>query len=358
MPVKRANLLVVAATAAVALATMPPAPAAAAQRAVESRAVTFSVQNVNRSKFACKVDGAAYQVKGHVVGPRSALAAATRKRSVTLYVHGLGFGEWFWRFEAVPGYDFSRLQARAGHTSVVIDRLGYDASGRPEGRNGTCLGGQADVVHQIVQQLRAGSYAVEGGKAVRFKRVALAGHSAGAEISNIAAYSFRDVDALVAMAFSYSNLPRAQIALGPTRELCVRGGEPSDPGGPSGYSFYGQPAAADFQSIMFANAAAPVVQAALPFRNRDPCGDVLSIIPALLQQGRMLKAVKVPVLVLCGRNDALYSPIACDQQLDRYTRSRDTSLALVAKAGHALTLQRSARSFRRKLSRWLARRGF
>jgi pimeloyl-ACP methyl ester carboxylesterase len=334
-------------------------PGAAGAAVPSSKAVTFTVQNVNRSKLACSTDGATYQVKGHLVGPRSAPAGKKRRSrgAVTLYLHGLGFGEWFWRFTGAPGYDYATAQARIGHTSVVIDRLGYDASGHPEGSR-SCLGGHADVAHQIVQQLRQGSYTVDAGKPKRFRKVALAGHSAGAEIANVAAYSFRDVDALILLSFSYSNLPRAQLALGPTRALCQAGGEPSEPGGPSGYAFFGQPAPGDFQSIMFAKTKASVLSAATALRNRDPCGDTDSIIRSLLQQRTFLPQIRVPVLVLCGTRDALYSALGCEQQKERYTRSRGAKLELVRGAGHALTLERTAPTVRKRLSRWLSKRGF
>jgi pimeloyl-ACP methyl ester carboxylesterase len=335
--------------------------ASARSRSTDSKAVTFSVQNVNRSKLACGTDGATYQVKGHLVGPRSAIGSSSRRRkhtrAVTLYVHGLGFGEWFWNFSSVPGYNYASLQAKAGHTSVVIDRLGYDSSGHPDG-NRSCLGGQADIAHQIVQQLRKGSYAIDAGKPVRFKKVALAGHSAGGEIADVEAYSFKDVDALVVMSFSYSNLPRAQIALGPTRDKCLAGGEPAEPGLPSGYAFFGQPTAADYQAIMFANATKPVLDAASALRNRDPCGDTNSIVPALLQQRPFVAKIKVPVLIVCGTRDALYSSLGCGQQEERYTHSRSRTLELIKGAGHALTLERNAATFRKKVGRWLKRRGF
>jgi pimeloyl-ACP methyl ester carboxylesterase len=337
--------------------------ASARGRATASKAVTFSVQNVNRSKLACGTDGATYQVKGHLVGPRATIASSSRRRkhprAATLYLHGLGFGEWFWNFSAVPGYDYASLQAKSGHTSVVIDRLGYDSSGHPDG-NRSCLGGQADIAHQVVQQLRKGTYTVEPGKAVRFKKIALAGHSAGSGIADIEAYSFKDVDALIVMSFSYSNLPRAQIALGPTRDKCLAGGDPAEPGLPSGYAFYGQPTAPDFQSIMFANANAtkPVLDAASALRNRDPCGDTNTLVPALLQERAQVGKIKVPVLTICGTKDALYSSLGCGQQEERYTHSRSRTLELVKGAGHALTLERTAGTFRKKVGRWLKRRGF
>jgi pimeloyl-ACP methyl ester carboxylesterase len=361
-PPGSARFFVVAALAAtLAFAVFVVPPASARGRATASVAVTFSVQNVNRSKIACGTDGATYQVKGHLFGPRSALANSSRRRkhlrAATLYLHGFGFGEWFWDFSAVPGYDYASSQAKSGHTSVVIDRLGYDSSGHPDG-NRSCLGGQADIAHQIVQELRKGSYTVAAGKPVRFRKIALAGHSAGGEIADIEAYSFKDVDALIVMSFSYSNLPRAQIALGPTRDKCLAGGEPAEPGTPSGYAYFGQPTAADYQAIMFADSTQPVLDAASALRNRDPCGDTNSIVPALLQQRPHVAKIRVPVLIVCGTRDALYSPLGCGQQQDRYTHSRSKTLELIKGAGHALTLGRSAKTFRKKVGRWLTRRGF
>jgi pimeloyl-ACP methyl ester carboxylesterase len=349
--------LLLAAVVVVAMMLLP-GPAFARSRKITVEPVTFSVQNVNRSRLACTTDGAGYQIKGHLVGPRAALVgtARKRKRAVTLYLHGLGFGEWFWRFGGVSGYDYAAAQAKAGHSSVVIDRLGYDASGHPDGTK-SCLGGQADIAHQIVQQLRGGTYAVDGGRVLRFKRIALAGHSAGAETAMIEAYSFRDVNALLAMSFSYSNLPRAQLALGPTYDRCQAGGEPSSPGLPTGYAYYGGPTAADFLSIMLASSP-PTADIAAVNRNRDPCGDVDSIIPALGQQGSMLRKIKVPVLVICGTKDALYSRLGCEQQAVRFSGSRSTTLAFVRGAGHGLTIERQAPTFRRRVGRWLAKRGF
>jgi pimeloyl-ACP methyl ester carboxylesterase len=337
----------------------PSAVAAGKAKRVASFPVTFSVQNVDRTKLPCGADGAAYQIKGHLTGPRSTLARSSRraKRAVTLYVHGLGFGEWFWHFTAVPGHSYALAQAKSGHVSLTFDRLGYDASGHPDGKK-SCLGGQADIAHQLVQALRKGSYTVEGGKAVRFKKVALVGHSIGAEIAMLEAYSFRDIDALADASFSYLNLPRAQVALGPTRDSCLAGGQPAEPGTPSGYSYYGQPSPADFQAIMFHSADKSLIDAATPLRNRDPCGDIESIIPALLQQRAFVPKIKVPVLVICGTDDALYSPLGCSMQADRFTGSRRVSNQIVRNAGHALTFERTAASFRRKVSRWLEKYGF
>jgi len=44
--------------------------------AVSERPVSFQVKNVNRSKLACATDGAAYTIRGHLVGTRSQLRRA------------------------------------------------------------------------------------------------------------------------------------------------------------------------------------------------------------------------------------------------------------------------------------------
>jgi pimeloyl-ACP methyl ester carboxylesterase len=262
-----------------------------------------------------------------------------------------------WHFTALPTYDYAALQARSGHVSVTIDRLGYDTSGRPEGKQ-SCLAGQASIAHQVIGALRAGSYAVEGGNPVAFKKVALAGHSIGAQIAMIEAYSFRDISALLLVAFSYQNLPRAQVLLGPTYDLCKKGGEPAEAGAPSGYAPYGIGTPEDFRTAMFSSAPQAVLDAAIPLRNRDPCGDTDSIIRSILDQRANLPKVKVPVLLVCGTKDVLFSPAGCNGQAARFTGTRRISVQSVRGAGHAITLERTASTFRRKASRWLVKRGF
>ena len=91
--------------------------------------VTFTVQNVNQTLLPCSTDGATYTIAGHLTG----IAAELRSGKITLFLHGLGLGEFFWRIQNLPGYDFSANLARLGHASLTIDRLGYGKSGKPGG---------------------------------------------------------------------------------------------------------------------------------------------------------------------------------------------------------------------------------
>jgi pimeloyl-ACP methyl ester carboxylesterase len=328
-----------------------------------SVSVVFTVKNTNTSQFKCTSDGGTYQVKGHITGPASALVASSKKKkkkakaisAATLYLHGLGLGEWFWNFQPVPSVNYALQQARAGHVSVTVDRLGYGASGRPDG-NQSCIGSQADVAHQIVQALKHGSYAIGAGKPKKYKRVALAGHSAAGEISILEAYSYKDVNALVVVGFSFSNLPAANIAFGNQRNVCQAGGLPPATVGAPNYALFGQ-TPTEFQQAMFHSATKPVRDAAVPLHNPDPCGDNLSLTDAINQQAAGARKIKIPAVVICGANDYLYAPFGCDAQAERFAGKDKRSIS-IGNAGHALPLEATAKTFRNKLGSWLSRRGF
>src|SRR5215208_4061224 len=90
-------------------------PATSDAQPIVQHDVTFQVLNINRSTVQCATDGNAYELKGRLVGPESALAPDARSRGVTLYLHGLTFGGAVWNFGAVAGYNHAAAMARAGH---------------------------------------------------------------------------------------------------------------------------------------------------------------------------------------------------------------------------------------------------
>lgn len=73
--------------------------------------------------------------------------------ATTLYLHGLGFGQFFWQFQQAQGYDYAANEARNGQVSVVIDRLGYGSSDKPYGYQI-----RADIALQMVADRRTGNY--------------------------------------------------------------------------------------------------------------------------------------------------------------------------------------------------------
>lgn len=317
------------------------------------REVSFEVQNVNRSKIPCEVDGQTYTVRGSITGPREALEDP---QAVTLFLHGLSYGEFFGNFNEQPGYNFAEKQAAAGHVTVTVDRLGYDSSDKPDG-TGICFGSRADVAHQIVTQLRSGDYQADdaaGGPA--FEKVVLAGHSVGGIIAQAEAYSFGDIDGLMVLSYSDTTVsPAAMGALETAIAACEAGGSTSegDPGSP-GYVFFGAETPEMFIKAHFFtdNAEPAVVDATAALRNMDPCGDITSYKAAVDTNKENVGSITTPTLVLIGGEDAIY-PIQAEEQAALLTGVEDITSVTIPDTGHALTLHKSKDQFSAEASAWL-----
>jgi pimeloyl-ACP methyl ester carboxylesterase len=276
--------------------------------------------------------------------------------SVTVYLHNIGWGSWYWHFQAVPGYDYATELARAGHASLVYDNLDYGASDRPA-PTANCYGSEADVASQVIGALRAGGYSAGAGRAPRFAKVALAAHSIGSLAAEPESYSFKDADALVVTSWA-DQTPKQSLlsASGATETRCAQGGEPGPDGSPSGYASF---SAEDFRAFYFANADPRVADAATAMRTPVPCGEPQSAFQAIGADRASLGEVTVPVLLAYGRQDALFpQPDAGDQQKALFTGSRDVTEVQLDGAGQALALERTAPAYRRIMAAWLAARGF
>ncbi|MGE4425173.1 MAG: alpha/beta fold hydrolase [Solirubrobacteraceae bacterium] len=320
--------------------------------------VSFRVVNGNRTAIPClgAPDGKTYTVHGTLVAPRAVLESG--KPAVTVYLHGLGYSSFFFRFKDVPGYDYGLQQAQAGHASVVIDRLGNPAHDDLPDGNATCIPAQADMADQIIDALRQGR---TGGPedAPKFDRVLLAGHSLGGFITQITQYAFGSADAIAVIA--YNDVPSVlalttfanaslDCALAPQRS---RGTE-----GSPGYAAFGR-TDADFTAGHLHNVDPDVAKAVLARRNMDACGDLLSALQSLVVDhlGTRL-GITSPVLVVSGANDTLFAPPTNALQAGTgYLRSSDVSLVELPDTGHAITLGRTHERFRTEMDRWLTAHG-
>lgn len=334
--------------------------------------VSFEVVNRNTSEVPGPSDGKTYKIRGHITGPSSLLGDGDKKLDVvTLYLHGLAYGEFFYNFDANQKYNFAGQMAKRGHVSVTVDRLGYEKSGKPDGMKDS-YGAQADIANQIVDDLREGKYKTgkaKGGKrdngggdnSPSFDKVILAGHSASGFIVQIAAYSFENIDGL--MVFSLTDFPGnfsplATQTFAETTTVCGGGGDsPDGKGGePSGYAYFGQ-TDEDFKAAHIFNAKKSITKAVTKRRTRDPCGETASVPQASSVDTTMVPSIQVPVLLVYGENDALF-PGAGPAQEALYTGSSDVTLERMADTGHALTFGRTAGQFRRLVSDWLKDRDF
>jgi len=316
--------------------------------------VQLSVVNRNRTAIPClgAPDGKTYPIHGSLVAPRSALEAD--RPAVTVYLHGLGYASWFFRFRDVPGYDYGLAQARAGHASLVIDRLGNPAHDDLPDGSATCIPAQADMADQVIRALREGKVGgVPGGRA--FKRVLLAGHSLGGFITQVAQYSFGSADAIAVI--GYTDVP-SPLALGQFADAGVQClTAPQHAHGTTGapnYASFGR-TDADFAGAHFHDLDPKVQRIALQRHNRDTCGDLLSALQALaVDQVGTRVGITVPVLVISGTQDALFLPLTSQLQASTaYPRSPHVDRVELPGTGHAVTLGRSHEAFRTSMDRWL-----
>lgn len=314
--------------------------------------VSFRVANQNRTAIPCMgaPDGRTHPVRGTLVAPRTVLDAP--KPAVTLYLHGLGYSSFFFRFKDVPGYDYGLQQARAGHASVVVDRLGNPAQEDLPDGNATCLPAQADMADQLVTQLRSGA------STPRFSRVALAGHSLGGFIAEVAQYSFSSADALALISYTDTPSPYALQTFSAAGMECATA--PKRARGTSGAPNYASFGATDedFRMGHFFNIEDDVAAAVLRRRNRDACGDLMSATQSLVANQVAAKTISAPVLVVSGAQDALFTPPGNQLQAAGFAASSDVTLVEIPDTGHAITLGRTHLGFRSEMDRWLTRRGF
>lgn len=324
--VRAAAAGLLAATAMAALTGAGPAAAAPSRDRVVEVPVSFTVKNTNNTPVACPSDGKDYTVRGHIVAPRSALEHPT---AATLYLHAVTWGEYYFAFKGVPGYDFATQLAERGHTSVIVDRLGYGASDRPPG-DATCFGSEADVAHQMVQALRNGTYRTGAGEPVRFGRVNIGGSSVGGLTSNIEAYTFKDVDAVINM--SWGDVTVTPFTVEESADVlgrCLQGG---DAGAPANYAAFFK----NSRDSFYFHSAMPDVRAAVPALNPDPCGQLQSIPAAIATDVALLGTIDVPVQVIFGDADAVFGPqpLAATQQATRYLSSPKVTTTIVPGASH------------------------
>lgn len=342
--------LALAAAAAIALAVYLPASArSSAAASLIDVPIRFTVRDVNRTPLHCPTSGRTYTVEGRLVAPASGVGSST-----TLYLSGVIFSGLFeFHNDLVPGYNFTRELAKLGHTSVVIDRLGYGKT-RPypsDGR-GVCLGALADSVHQVISALRTGRYSAQDPKA--FKRVGVGAYSLGGVIAELEQASFRDQSALALISWAdqgfstYGTPPQYVVA-------SCSPGRPKSPGGARGYLRVLPP-----QKVppLLSSAADPrVIATFAKHEELDPCGQQLTGYKWFTGLAQLAyPRITIPILVIYGHYDVLFKPSAWLPQWAHFTATRDRTLIGIPD-GQMLMLDRHVPLTRRLLSGWLALHG-
>jgi pimeloyl-ACP methyl ester carboxylesterase len=339
----RRHIAAIAALGAAVAATITVAPVALAGGQVVEVPISFTVQNTNTTTVPCASDGKEYTVRGTLVAPQEAVESGG---SVSLLLHAVTFDQDYWQFDGVEGYNVARQLAEEGHAIVAVDRLGYGASDRPSGLS-TCFGSEADVAHQMVQALRTGDYELDGADEPSFDRVYLGGSSVGGMISNLAAAHYGDVDGVLNFSWGdFAASPYAVEEVADVSRRCLLGG---DPGAEPYYAVF----AKDSIDTFYFNSAEQAVRDAVPAPNADPCGQVLSLGPALTVDSLMLARIDVPVLVQFGDADAIFPPPAADLQAARYLGSPEVTKSIIADASHYPVLEANHAQVVADVDSWL-----
>jgi len=137
---------------------------------------------------------------------------------------------------------------------------------------------------------------------------------------------------------------------------CAAGGQPAEPGGPSGYAYFGR-SEADFQQNVFADTDPAVKDAVTAKRNRDPCSDNATLVRMAAANVAGVGSIQVPILLLFGEADAVFVSTAAEVQAGLFRSSSSVERRTFPVAGHALVLERAALQVQSAAATWLEQKG-
>ncbi len=148
-------------------------------------------------------ESANYQVTGTLCS----LGDPTGK-TIQVLVHGFTLNQTYWDLPYHPEiYSYVDSLTQAGYTTLSLDRIGVGKSSHPTATDIT-LDSNTYVLHQIIQQLRAGQL-----NSYQFPKVMLVGHSFGSTVSANEASTYNDVDGLVLTGFIHTAAPVGTTAM-------------------------------------------------------------------------------------------------------------------------------------------------
>lgn len=270
---------------------------------------------------------------------------------------GATYDKQYWLLPSTPGGpSWVSWMAAHGQPTLAIDRPGTGDSGRPAADLLT-MASEADVVHQIVGQLRAG--AVRGR---HFGRIVLVGHSVGTSVALVEDATYHDVDGLVASGFLHSYGPKLGTLFSdmqPAAQDPVFAGT----GAPDGYLTTLPNTRADFfydpaDSSQFTVALDELTKSTMTTGEENT-------IPAAADPA-ISQAVSVPVLAAVGENDQLFcgGPLSfpCDNaaaivahEKSDYSPAAQLEGYVLPGAGHVLNLQKNSALWFAAATDWLNR---
>ncbi len=120
-------------------------------------------------------------------------------------MHGLTYDHQYWDWPQQPQkYSYTRKATNVGYATFNIDRLGDGVSDHPADGLELTTQSHAFVLHQVIQNLRAGSI---GGTS--FATVMTVGHSFGSVTAAYEAATYQDVDGVILSGYMHDPSPGA-----------------------------------------------------------------------------------------------------------------------------------------------------
>ncbi|MFD3839039.1 alpha/beta hydrolase [Streptomyces sp. NPDC058642] len=297
------------------------------------------------------VDGTDRHIAGRLLVPEQGAD------TVQVLIPGLTYDRRYWTLPG--GYDYSAHMLRAGYAVLLLDRLGTGASSRPHGDD-VNLDSHAESIHQAVALLRSGTPAGH-----RFSRVVSVGHSYGSGIALVEAARYADVDGLVITGMLhtttdfYEKVDKVHDFFHPASQDPLLAGL----GAPAEYLT--QRPGRRARMLEFAGGIDPELSAHNELIKSTATWGEGNSLPETYRPEHS-RAVKVPVLVVVGEHDALFSSsdvgfAARSEAVHAFERGYYAPEAqlethVVPGVGHSLNVHRGAAEFYDLARDWFDRR--
>ena len=127
----------------------------------------------------------------------------SRDKTLQLLVHGLTYSHLYWNgFEETPiqgdTTSWAAFASQQGYSTLAIDRLGFGKSGHPDPLQRVQLPYQAELYHDLIQQLRSQSQRRTTTIPDNWDKIIWVGHSFGSSIGTYVSAKYpEDADAFV-----------------------------------------------------------------------------------------------------------------------------------------------------------------
>jgi pimeloyl-ACP methyl ester carboxylesterase len=281
---------------------------------------------------------------------------STRSPTIVL-VHGIASSTANWDFSRT--WSVARALASAGYVVVSYDQLGFAKSGYTAGGGGTLTTAvQRQILHQVVQQVRAGSYTQttrpncskpSGSRPLRSDKVVVVGHSAGGLV--VAAYpgQYHDVAAMI----------QADISASKPTTPAAGGGFDPQPGHVDYFQFF-----QSRQDCETFNAFEPGVVkyvlniACAPPFVLTPVGEITGLSQAYADDATYIPKIgpRIPVLLTSGAQDTTDPPAAARQDFSYYRSQCHCSVSqyTLTNTGHLFMAHKSLVAWVQHVVTWLS----